>query len=131
MRLSDTRLAISTQTVCRYLIISGSLHRYSFLSSCSYFNLLKVTIPYGFRTSSLLQTYRKLSSIAYLKVSRLNSSSFSQYSEITSCYSRLRNNLLSSVFPKDSHSKSSISAVPSFTKVVRNYVNLLTSNFQL
>jgi len=131
LRLSDTRLANNTQTVCRYLILSGSLHRYSFLSSRSYFNLLKVTFPYGFRTSSLLQTYRKLSSIVYLKVSRLNFSSLSRYSGITSCFSGLRNNLVNSAFPKDSHSKSSISALPSFTKVVRNYVNLLTSNFQL
>ena len=94
--------------MCRYLSLSGSLHSYSFLSSHSYFNLLKVTIPYGFKTSSLLQTYRKLSCITYLKVSRRNSSLLLRYSGIISCCSGLRDNLATSVFPKNSHSKSSI-----------------------
>ena len=128
---SDTRLATHSPTSQRHC--SSSDTQKPQFPLFLLFPLLpnKNYISSQIQTSSLLQTYRKLSSIAYLKVSRLNSPSPSLYSGFTSYCSRLRDNLVNSAFPKDSHSKSSISALPSFTKVVRNYVNLLTSKFQL
>ena len=58
-------------------------NRAIFLSFCSYSYSVKVIHTDRFRTPSLLQICRELSFTSYLKIPRLNSLSFSNYSKFT------------------------------------------------